>query len=56
MDDPVDRLNRLTHLAPDQISMASKQRIWWDNAVDLYRFPDSYLPAADQPAAAAVAG
>lgn len=31
-------------LLPDQISDESKRKILWDNAVDLYRFPDGYLP------------
>jgi predicted TIM-barrel fold metal-dependent hydrolase len=31
-------------LLPDQISEESKRKILWDNAVDLYRFPDGYLP------------
>jgi predicted TIM-barrel fold metal-dependent hydrolase len=31
-------------LLPDQLSDDSKRRILWDNAVDLYRFPDGYLP------------
>ena len=32
-------------LLPDQISEESKRKVLWDNAVDLYRFPDEYLPA-----------
>lgn len=32
------------HLLPDQISDEAKRKILWDNAVDLYRFPDGYLP------------
>ncbi len=32
-------------LLPDQISDDSKRKVLWDNAVDLYRFPDSHLPA-----------
>lgn len=32
-------------LTPDQISLVSKRKILWDNAVDFYRFPDSYLPS-----------
>jgi len=31
-------------LLPDQITDASKRKILWDNAVDLYRFPEGYLP------------
>lgn len=31
-------------LLPDQISDESKRKILWDNAVDLYRFPEGYLP------------
>ena len=31
-------------LAPDQISDASKRKILWDNALDFYRLPESYLP------------
>ena len=31
-------------LLPDQLSDDSKRKILWDNAVDLYRFPDGYLP------------
>jgi uncharacterized protein len=31
-------------LLPDQISDDAKRKILWDNAVDLYRFPDGYLP------------
>jgi predicted TIM-barrel fold metal-dependent hydrolase len=31
-------------LLPDQISEDSKRKILWENAVDLYRFPDGYLP------------
>ncbi len=33
------------NLLPDQLSDASKAKILWDNAIDLYRFPDGYLPA-----------
>jgi uncharacterized protein len=32
-------------LEPDLISDRSKRKILWDNAIDLYRFPDSYLPS-----------
>ncbi|MGI9577012.1 MAG: amidohydrolase family protein [Microthrixaceae bacterium] len=32
-------------LLPEEISMESKAKILWDNAVDFYRFPDGYLPA-----------
>ena len=28
------------------VSDPSKRKVLWDNAVDLYRFPDGYLPAA----------
>jgi predicted TIM-barrel fold metal-dependent hydrolase len=31
-------------LTPDRISLESKQKIWWDNALDLYRFPAEYVP------------
>ena len=31
-------------LEPDLISEESKRKIMWDNAVDLYRFPDEMLP------------
>jgi predicted TIM-barrel fold metal-dependent hydrolase len=31
-------------LLPDQISDASKAKVLWDNAVDLYQFPAGYLP------------
>ena len=31
-------------LLPTIISEESKRKILWDNAVDLYRFPDGYLP------------
>jgi predicted TIM-barrel fold metal-dependent hydrolase len=31
-------------LLPELISEESKRKILWDNAVDLYRFPDGYLP------------
>ncbi len=31
-------------LTPDAISDDSKRRILWDNAIDLYRFPESYIP------------
>ena len=46
-------------LAPDLISMDSKAKILWDNAVEFYRFPDGYLPtefheATDEPLTAAV--
>jgi predicted TIM-barrel fold metal-dependent hydrolase len=33
-------------LLPDQISADSKRKVLWDNAVDLYRFPDSHYPAS----------
>ena len=46
-------------LAPDLISMDSKAKILWDNAVEFYRFPDGYLPtefheATDEPLTAAM--
>lgn len=31
-------------LTPDAISDDSKRKILWDNAIDLYRFPESYIP------------
>jgi uncharacterized protein len=31
-------------LRPDLISMDSKRKILWDDAVDLYRFPESMMP------------
>jgi predicted TIM-barrel fold metal-dependent hydrolase len=31
-------------LLPDQISAESRRKILWDDAIDLYRFPESYLP------------
>jgi len=31
-------------LLPDQLSNDSKRKIFWDNAVDFYRFPDDYMP------------
>jgi predicted TIM-barrel fold metal-dependent hydrolase len=31
-------------LEPEHISEASKRKVLWDNAVDLYRFPEGYLP------------
>lgn len=31
-------------LAPEQISLESKRKILWDNALDFYRLPESYLP------------
>jgi uncharacterized protein len=34
----------LLDLAPDQISAESKRKILWDNALDLYRLPETYLP------------
>jgi len=33
-----------TFLRQEKISDASKRKILWDNAVDFYRFPESYLP------------
>lgn len=32
-------------LAPEQISSASKRKILWDNAIDLYRFPQAIGPS-----------
>jgi len=34
-------------LRPDLISDDSKRKILWDNAMDLYRFPEGYLAAED---------
>ena len=28
------------------ISDSSKRKVLWDNAVDLYRFPEGYLPVS----------
>jgi predicted TIM-barrel fold metal-dependent hydrolase len=42
-------------LLPDQLSMDSKRKILWDNAVDLYRFPTDYLPSQFLETAAPVA-
>jgi predicted TIM-barrel fold metal-dependent hydrolase len=39
-------------LAPDRISIDSKRKIWWDNAIDLYRFPAEYVPVDAELAAA----
>jgi uncharacterized protein len=33
-------------LGDDVLSPESKRKVLWDNAVDLYRFPDGYLPEA----------
>ena len=33
-------------LDPNLVPEESKRKILWDNAVDLYRFPADYLPAA----------
>ena len=38
------RRDHFLELLPDLISEESKRKILWDNAVDLYRFPDGYLP------------
>ena len=43
-------------LRPDLISESSKRKILWDNAVDLYRFPDGYLPESVETAATGTAG
>ncbi|MCH7789780.1 MAG: amidohydrolase [Acidobacteria bacterium] len=32
-------------LEPDRLSMESKRKILWDNAIDFYRFPEGYLPS-----------
>ena len=45
-------------LTPENISLESKQKIFWDNAIDFYRFPEGYLPsqfteATDKPLVAA---
>jgi predicted TIM-barrel fold metal-dependent hydrolase len=42
-------------LLPDQLSMESKRKILWDNAIDLYRFPADYLPGRLAETAAPVA-
>ncbi len=34
------------NLIPDQLSDESKRKILWDNAIDLYRLPDAYIPSA----------
>jgi len=31
-------------LIPDQLSKDSKRKILWDNAIDLYRLPEAYIP------------
>jgi predicted TIM-barrel fold metal-dependent hydrolase len=36
--------DHLLALEPDLITNDSKRKIMWDNALDLYRFPDGYLP------------
>ena len=41
-------------LLPDQITAESKRKILWDNAVDLYRFPDSHMPTEFHEAVGAV--
>ncbi len=33
------------NLIPDQLSDESKRKILWDNAIDLYRLPDAYIPS-----------
>ena len=35
--------DHLLALEPDLITDDSKRKILWDNAIDLYRFPDGYL-------------
>jgi uncharacterized protein len=42
-------------LLPDQISAESKRKVLWDNAVDLYRFPESHMPTSFVEAGAAAA-
>ena len=42
-----------TFLGQEKISEASKRKILWDNAVDFYRFPESYLPTKFEEAAPA---
>lgn len=32
------------NLRPDELSVESKRKIFWDNTVDLYRFPEGYIP------------
>jgi predicted TIM-barrel fold metal-dependent hydrolase len=32
------------NLRPDEITVESKRKIFWDNAIDLYRFPEGYVP------------
>jgi predicted TIM-barrel fold metal-dependent hydrolase len=34
-----------TFLAQPRLTEESKRKILWDNAVDFYRFPESYLPS-----------
>ena len=36
--------NEFINLLPDEITMESKAKIFWDNAIDFYRFPEGYLP------------
>jgi predicted TIM-barrel fold metal-dependent hydrolase len=36
--------DHLLALRPELISTESKGKILWDNAIDLYRFPEGYLP------------
>jgi hypothetical protein len=35
-----------TFLALDHVAEESKRKVLWDNAVDLYRFPEGYLPVS----------
>ena len=35
-------------LEPDLIDDDSKRKVLWDNAVDLYRFPEGYLPVRER--------
>jgi predicted TIM-barrel fold metal-dependent hydrolase len=39
-------VDEFLELEPDLISLASKRKILWDNAVDFYRFPEDMIPAA----------
>jgi predicted TIM-barrel fold metal-dependent hydrolase len=43
------------NLLPDQITEESKRKILWDNAVDLYRFPDTHMPTTFNEATGATA-
>ena len=39
-----DARQEFIDLLPDQLSDESKGKIFWDNALDFYRFPTDYLP------------